>query len=278
MPSLFETIFGTAADAASQAAGLALANTAYNRLEDVGEQAVAGTYVDGRYIPGAMDLAQMGLEQTAFQPYTVRSTMGGAFGVTPDQYGNLQAAFGLSPQEAALQSQLMGGAGSMFEQAMMPTGAREADIYGRIRAMQTPEEERQRLALEERLASQGRLGVQTAQYGGTPEQLAMAQAQTQAQNQAALMAMQQAQAEQMQQSQLGQQFLAGAYTPQSQLLNMQQATQLYPQLSQQAQFQGAGLFGEAAMGGLEALLSSALGQADVLGQVGAGLLNVNRNA
>ena len=264
---------GLLQDFLTKGAGAALATMGYNRLENVGEQALQGTYLDdGTYVPGALDIAQMGLQQTAFQPYTVRSTMGGAFGVTPDQYGNLQAAFGLSPQEAALQSQLMGGAGSMFEQAMMPTGQREADIYGRIRAMQTPEEQRQRLALEERLAAQGRLGVQSNLYGGTPEQLAMAQAQTEAQNQAALMAMQQAQAEQAQQGQLAQQFLSGAYTPQAQLLNMQQATQLYPQLAQQAQFQGAGLFGEAAMGGLEALLGSAVAQGNILGTIGAGLL------
>jgi hypothetical protein len=58
--------------------------------------------------------------------------------------------------------------------------------------MQTPEEERQRMELEQRLFAQGRGGVQTAQYGGTPEQLAMAKAQAEAQNQAGLMAMQQA--------------------------------------------------------------------------------------
>jgi len=62
--------------------------------------------------------------------------------------------------------------------------------------MQTPEEERQRLALEERLQAQGRGGIQTAQYGGTPEQLAMAKAQAEAQNQAGMMAMQQAGSEQ----------------------------------------------------------------------------------
>ena len=69
------------------------------------------------------------------------------------------------------------------------------EVYDRIRATQLGEEERQRLALEERLASQGRLGVQTAMFGGTPEQLALAKAQESAQNQASLMAMQQAQQE-----------------------------------------------------------------------------------
>jgi hypothetical protein len=84
---------------------------------------------------------------------------------------------------------------------MQPRGEREQEIFERIRATQTPEEERQRLALEQRLAGQGRLGVQTAQFGGTPEQLALAKAQEEAQNRAALMAMQQAGTEQQQQFQ-----------------------------------------------------------------------------
>ena len=37
----------------------------------------------------------------------------------------------------------------------------------------SPEEERQRLEMEQRMAAQGRLGVRTAQFGGTPEQLAL---------------------------------------------------------------------------------------------------------
>jgi len=93
-----------------------------------------------------------------------------------------------------------------MQQAGMGTGAREEDIYGRIRAMQTPEEQRQSMALEERLAAQGRLGVRTNQYGGTPEQLALEKAREEAQNQASLMAMQQAQQEQLQQANLGTNF------------------------------------------------------------------------
>ena len=52
--------------------------------------------------------------------------------------------------------------------------------------------------MEERLAAQGRLGVQTAQFGGTPEQLAFGKAQAEARNAAMLQAMGQAQAEQAQ--------------------------------------------------------------------------------
>jgi len=113
--------------------------------------------------------------------------------------------FGLAGQQAAAQSAF--GLGEQFMgQAGMPMGAREQEVYDRIRATQLGEEERQRLALEERLAGQGRLGVRTAMFGGTPEQLALSQAQEQAQNQATLMAMQQAQQEQAQQASMGAQF------------------------------------------------------------------------
>ena len=206
--------------------------------------------------------------------------------------------------------------GSMFMgQLAQPMAGRETDIYNRIRATQTPEEQRQRLALEERLASQGRLGVQTAMYGGTPEQFALAQAQEEAQNRASLAAIQQAQAEQQQQAALGAQFaglgssltdaqqqralqsltsgqglfasglglqqgqqqlglgaLSGAYVPQAQLLNVQQASQIYPQMQQQAQLYGAGQYGETMMSGLEARLIAEQARANLLGGVGTGLL------
>jgi hypothetical protein len=113
--------------------------------------------------------------------------------------------FGLAGQQAAAQ-QAFGLGGQFMGQAGMPMGAREQEVYDRIRATQLGEEERQRLALEERLFSQGRGGVRTAMFGGTPEQLALAQAQEEAQNRAALAAISQAQAEQQQQAALGAQF------------------------------------------------------------------------
>jgi len=304
-----------------------------------------------------------------------------------------------APQDVeALRRQYGALAGQSAQDVLMPTGAREQDVYNRIRATQLGEEERQRLALEERLASQGRLGVRTSMFGGTPEQFAMAKAQEEAQNQASLMAMQQAQQErqqalgtaqtlggmfgqqaglsntlqsaaqqraaqlsqlglsanqiesqlrseglgraataagqagslaqiagglQAQQAGLGLQYtglgstlaqqrqaldvanqaqalqalqasqgmytgaealrgaqqqraaqaLASAYVPQAQAMQALQASSLFPQLQQRGQLQGAGLFGEASMGGLEALLASGVGQANLMGQVGTGLLS-----
>jgi hypothetical protein len=138
-----------------------------------------------------------------------RSQMQGLFGQQLGQVGQPTGFEGVTSQALQLGQQQIGQQapsdiealraqyGGLAGQAGQQLGAfdragRETDIYGRLRAMQTPEEERQRMELEQRLFAQGRGGVQTAQYGGTPEQLAMAKAQAEAQNQAGLMAMQQA--------------------------------------------------------------------------------------
>lgn len=281
---------------------------AYDRLGAIGEAAQQG----------ALGIAQAGLEQTQFQPFTVTSGMGGVSGVGADGSLNI----GLSPQEAAIQRNLMRtaerelgrgpfglsmgrdasssayGLGQQFmQQAGMGTEAREQAVFDRIRAMQQPEEQRQQLALEERLQAQGRGGVRTNMFGGTPEQFAMSKAQAEAQNAAALQAMSQAQAQQAQQAQLGQAFtglgsqlsaqdlalrtgqqqlgmgaLGGAYMPQAQAMNLIQQGLAGSQLAQKGQLYGAGLFGEAAMGGLEALLGAGLGQANLFGQLGTGLM------
>lgn len=240
-------------------AGGLLTGKAYQRLGEIGEQARRE----------AGDIAQTGVEQTRFMPFTVTTGTGGALTTTPE--GGLTV--GLSPEEQAFQQQMFGGAGQFYQQAMQPTQAREQAVFERIRAAQRPEEERQRLATEERLAAQGRLGLRTAQFGGAPEQFALAKAQEEARNQAMLSAMQQAQAEQMQQAQLGGQFMGASYTPQAQALNVLQAGMPAAQMAQRGQLTGAGLFGEAQMGGLEALLGSGLGQANLYGQLGTGLLS-----
>jgi len=134
----------------------------------------------------------------------------------------------------ALRQQYGGLAGQAAQQVLQPTGAREAEVFERIRATQRPEEERQRLALEQRLAAQGRLGTRSAAYGGaTPEQLAMATAQEEARNRASLSALQQAQAERRQS--LGEaQALGGMFTQQAGLSSQlqSQAQQRASQLSQ----------------------------------------------
>ena len=54
--------------------------------------------------------------------------------------------------------------------------AREQDIFNRLTELRRPEEERAQMSLQEQLLNQGRLGLQTAAYGGSPEQLALEKA------------------------------------------------------------------------------------------------------
>jgi len=278
-------LLGPLIGGASIAGGSALTKSAYDRLGDIGEQAVLGTTVGDQRIPGALEMAQSALDLSQFRPFTVTSATGGTFGVKPptmmtdpvtgQQFmSGTEATLGLSPEELALQKSLFADATTAFQDVLQEggTAAREQGVYDRIRAVQEAEEQRRQLALEERLASQGRLGVTSAMYGGTPEQLALSQAQETAKNQAALMAMEQAQAEQLQQANIAGSLLGASYIPQAQMINVQQAAQLFPQLQQQAQLFGAGQYGETMMSGLEARLIAEQARANLLGGIGSGIL------
>ena len=288
-------------------------NEAYGDLKDIGDTAYtrAGSLADE-------------LEASSqFKPYGITTASGSKFSIGQDAQGNAQYNMRLGDTEwqnwnqlqqnaqAAFTNQRPEGYGSMMDasrqaftqgsdfmnRAGQDTAMRESDIYNRMRAMQSPEEERQRLALEERLFNQGRQGVSTAMYGGTPEQLAMNKAQAEAQNMAAYQAMQQAQAEQAQQAQIGSTFtnMGGALTGQgSGLLSQQQQRGLgalqgsyIPQASMIDQFQpgmtaaaaqqqqnqyGLGLYGETKMSGLDAYLGANLGAGNLLGNASTGLL------
>ena len=190
-----------------------------------GAQAAAST-LGGAYDPRAGQIggaaygqAQQQLGQVgALDPSIAaqRGAVGGLFGQTLGQMGQptgfegvtqaglggAQAQLGRASQPAdieALRSQYAGLAGAAGQGLLTSPEARQADIYEAIRATQTPEEERQRLATEERLLSQGRLGLSSAAYGGaSPELLAQETARQEAMARAGLSARQQALAEQQQ--------------------------------------------------------------------------------
>ena len=253
-------------------AGGLLTREAYDRLSNIGEQAKRE----------AMGVAERGQAESQFKPFTVTTPTQSMFKATPTGDG-LQIGMQLSPEEQALQQQLLGGAGGFFGQAAQPTADREQAIFERMRAAQRPEEERQRLALEERLAAQGRLGTSSAAYGGaTPELLALSTAEREARDRSMLTAMQQAQAEQAQQAALGGQFLGAGYLPQQQLIAATQPGLIQQELAQQAQQFGTGLFGETALSGIEAQLLAEQARANLLGGIGSnvisGLINQQRAA
>lgn len=234
---------------------------------------------------GLMGQVQRGAQ---FKPFTVTTPTGASAALSPT---GMQAA--LSPEEMNLMRSV-GGFGQqafdflsdpaqreqeqtaligMLTQDPAARASREADIFERLEAIQRPERERARLGLEERLLSQGRSGVRTAMFGGTPEQLALNQAIEEQRSRSALGAMEQARAEQALQSQqtlqglqefrgrmglLGELGLAAiptAYTPQTELLRSLTPQIQTAQLATDLQRTGLGL--EAALG--EAAIESQLG-------------------
>ena len=244
-------------------AGLGLLTGAYNRLGNIGSQGLRL----------GQDLAQTQLGQAAFRPYTVTTATGGQFGMMQDPVtGQLTYQSTMSPEEQAFQQQMFGRAGDFLQQASVDPRVREQEIYEQVEAATAPQQMAERLGLEERLAAQGRLGVRTAQFGGTPEQLAMEQAQQQTLAQARLGAAQQARQEQAGLAALGQQALASSYLPQQQMLAAFAPGQTAAAAQQQAQLYGTGLFGEATASGIDALLGAGLGQANLMGAAGSGLL------
>lgn len=259
-------------DAASNAAalglgtaGLALAKKGYEDVGQIGERAY------GEFT-GPDGLAQELSGMLEFQPYTVTSATGGQFGMQRDPAtGQMTYQLQTSPEEQELQREQMKRAGMFFEQAAVPTAQREQEVYQRMLTAMTPEQERQRLAMEERLRAQGRLGTQTAMFGKTPEEFMFEKAQMEAQNQAMLNAMQFAGQEQQRQAQLGSGMLAAGYVPQAQLLSAVQPGMTAAERARQAQAQQAQTYGQTYASGLEALLSSGLAQANLAGGFGSSL-------
>jgi hypothetical protein len=244
------------------AAGLALAERGYSELGDIGERAY------GEFA-GPDGLAERIGGMLEFQPYTVTTATGGRFGMTQDPTtGEMQYGLTMSPEEQEFQRRRFEQSGAFFDQAAVPVAEREQQVFDRMMTAMSPSQERERLALEQRLAAQGRLGTQTAMFGGTPEALTLAKAQEEARNQAMLQAMEFAGTEQMRQSQLGTGMLGASYVPQAQLLSaitpgMTAAEQRRAALSEQAKS-----YGETYASGLNALLSAALGQANIAGGFG----------
>ena len=209
---------------------------------------------------GAQDIGDAAAAGSRFVPFTVTGTTGGQAITTPEGGASLT----LSPQEQALQNQLFGGAGQFYGQAQQPIAQTEQDIYNRMLELAAPQRERDRLMTEERLAAQGRLGTSSAAYGGaTPEQLALANAQEQQLNQLGLQARGQALSERDQAAALGSGMFTQAYLPQAQQLNLLNAGTSTAGLADIGRRFGTNLQAEAGLTGLDAMLQSELGSANL---------------
>jgi hypothetical protein len=161
----------------------------------------------------------------------------------------------------------------MFTSAQDPIADRETAVLERLAALRAPERERERLALEERLAAQGRLGTRTAMFGGTSEQLALAQAQEEQQARDVLTAMEFARADQDRDRQAGASLLEASYLPQGQTLAALEPGMAASERRREAMSEQAQTYGESYAAAINALLSSSIGQASLLGDLGGGLVS-----
>ncbi len=291
---------GGLSDLASTGLSMAAYNDLLNRLGDVGSGLATG----------AGEIGQEAQAATQFKPFTVTTGFGGveatpeggfATALSPQQQARQEALSGITggllgsytgagvPDVSGIQQQALGGVTGALTAAQAPMATREADVFERIRAVQRPEEERQRIALQEQLQAQGRTGLRTAQFGGSPEQFALAQAQEEAKNRAALSALQQAGSERQQDLAaaqgmfgLGQQAaglpavlqaaqlqnigagLGLEATPEQQLLSTLSPAINIASLADMGRRSGAGLQAEAGISGLEALAQTELGRASAL--------------
>ena len=305
--NLGDAIGGFLGGTGGQLIGTGLSIDEFNKITDIAQRSAAEQARIGRE-------AQ---EASAFRPFTVSTGFGG-IQATPEggfttslspaqaaQQQQLQALTGgfvggmgaVAPDVSGITGQALGGLSGALTGLMAPMGQREADVYERIRATQRPEEERARLALEERLQSQGRTGLRTAQFGGAPEQLALAQAQEEAKNRAALSALGQAQAEQQQQLGLAQGLFglgsgaaalpaslqlgqlqniglaqAAQYLPEQQLLTSLTPAINLANIAGTGQRQGAGYLAESGISGLESQAQTELARANLLGQIYSSML------
>ena len=210
------------------------------RLQELGQETQTGMYAIGNEA----------LDKATFKPYTVTSGLGNV-GTTAEGGFNIN----LSPEQEALQSQLMGQAQGLFGQVGQDPAAQQASIYEQLRATQRPEEERQRLATEERMLSQGRLGMQSSAYGGaSPELLAQETARQEAMGRANIGARQQALAEQQQALAGGQGLLQSGFQPQQQALAMLQGSAVPAGYADVGRREGSELRSQLGLGGLETRL------------------------
>ena len=216
-----------------------------------GDQAAKAAAEAG--VKSAQEATALGEEAAGmakFQPYTVTTGTGTA---TVDETGGYTLK--LTPEQEAMSKRLFGQAGTMFGIAGADPTQAIADTYEDIRALQRPEEERQRLALEERMLSQGRLGLQSAAYGGAnPEMLAQEQALAEARLKAGLGARKTVMDERKQAFDIGSGLFKQAFLPETmglEALGLGIESAKIPDIGRR---EGAELFAQLGQSGLEALM------------------------
>ena len=211
---------------------------------------------------GSEAIGQQAVEGTQFKPFSVASRTGN---VDVGAGGSIDAQ--LSDQLSGISDQALGGASTLFDQAAIDPNTRQGQIFQQLMAGLAPQQERERLALEGRLQSQGRGGIQSAAFGGSPEQLAIAKAQQEQQLSALIQARGIGSAEQAQQGALAQQFLGAGMSPEQGLFNFITPGIQSAQLAAQGQLAGQDLNAQAQTTGLEGQIQSEVESARLFGDL-----------
>ena len=221
----------------------------------MGKEGIEGAYKTGQLGQQmSSELADELRKQSKFQPYSVVGRQGR---VATGASGGVD--FRTDMDTMAFQDDLEQQARDRFARAAgFDVQGRTGDIYDSIRATQRPEEQRQRLAMEERLLGQGRLGLQSNMFGGAnPETFALEKARQEAMANASLAARDMAMQERQADYALGSGLLAQSYIPDEQMRANLQASIPIKQLFQGAQQAGTSLYGQAQGRGLESMLQGA---------------------
>ena len=197
-----------------------------------------GRYEDfrGDMLERGTAVGQQGYDQSQFVPFGVTSSLGGVQGTAEGGFD-----MNLSEDQQALQDRLFGMSGSFLDEMGGDPFERQQALYEQIRGLQRPNEDRQRFELENRLRGQGRLGLMTSQYGGSPEQFAQDMALGEARNQAAYQAYGQSQADRQQSFGLASGLMGLGYKPQQELGSLYGLATPTAGLAQSGRETGAGL-------------------------------------
>jgi hypothetical protein len=185
------------------AAQQAITNEAVQDIKGVGQDAYAG----------AQTLGDQAFQRSRFKPFSVAGPAGNV-GATAE--GNLSLS--LSPERQAMSNQLFSTGQNFLGRLGGSTADREQAIFDKINALQAPSRERDYLTLEERLFNQGRSGVRTDAFGGTPEMLAFAKATEEARRQAAVDAIGMSQQQTGMDANIATALMNAGYQPENQLM------------------------------------------------------------
>lgn len=204
----------------------------------------------------AMRIGRQAAGMARFRGFGIRSGLGSA-GV--GRTGSMTLR--LSPEQQRMQDMLFSQARGLFARAAEDPAVAQAELFEQMRDIQRPEEERARLALEERALSQGRLGLGLDRFGGsTPEMLAQATAEQEAMGRANLAARQQALAEQEALYGRASGLFGLGYVPMQQLMGQTELGLSGGELATEAKIRRAGLFAQAAGLGVDPKLRAQTAQ------------------